>query len=77
MSQAPRDSAGRFSAGMSGNPAGRPRGAADNLTTELRNMIREALEAEGGVEYLRRCARVGVQPRELCCGALATSFPSV
>jgi len=50
-----RDSSGRFLS--SGNPSGRPRGAANKLTVELREMIRQALEEEGGVDYLRWAAR--------------------
>ena len=43
--------------GASGNPEGRKPGVPNQLTRELRDLIRHALEAEGGVEYLRWAAR--------------------
>lgn len=52
-----RDPSGRFKPGTSGNPRGRKRGVPNTLTADLRTMIREALEAEGGVAYLRWAAR--------------------
>ena len=55
--RAERDESGRFAVGTSGNPAGRPRGAANKLNREVREMLRQALEEEGGVEYLRWAAR--------------------
>ena len=54
---AERDESGRFEAGTSGNPVGRPRGAANRLNREVREMLHQALEEEGGVEYLRWAAR--------------------
>ena len=36
---------------------GRKSGTANKLTRELREMIRQALDEEGGVEYLRWAAR--------------------
>jgi hypothetical protein len=41
-----------FKAGQSGNPDGRPKGATNKVTQELKEMIREALEGAGGVDYL-------------------------
>ncbi len=35
---------------------GRKRGTPNKFTRDLRGMIREALDKEGGVKYLRRCA---------------------
>ena len=52
---AERDEGGRFIS--SGNPAGRPRGAENKISREVREMLRQALEEEGGVEYLRWAAR--------------------
>ena len=52
-----RDAQGRFARGQSGNPNGRPAGSGNKGTAEVREMVRQALELEGGVEYLRRCAR--------------------
>ena len=40
---AERDESGRFEAGTSGNPVGRPRGAANRLNREIREMLRQAL----------------------------------
>lgn len=45
-----------FKKGQSGNPNGRPPGP-NKLTTSIKAMIREALEAAGGAEYLTRQAR--------------------
>lgn len=36
--------------------SGRPKGSQSKTTVELKNMIRQALEAAGGVEYLTRQA---------------------
>lgn len=37
--------------------AGRPKGVQNKLTRELKEMILDALEASGGVEYLRKRAK--------------------
>ncbi len=55
---AERDENGRFVAGTSGNRAGRPRGAENKLNREVRELVRQALDEEGGVEYLRWAARM-------------------
>ena len=52
---AERDELGRFIS--SGNPAGRPRGSENKINREIRELIREALDQEGGSRYLRRAAR--------------------
>lgn len=36
---------------------GRPKGVPNKVTIELRDMIRQALDAEGGVDYLRWASR--------------------
>ena len=56
-----RDSDGRYVKGTSGNPAGRRRGAVNRVTQEVREMVRQALDEEGGVKYLRWASRA--QPR--------------
>ena len=48
---------GRWLPGRSANPNGRPRGAADAMSLEVKEMVRQALDEEGGVEYLRQVAR--------------------
>ena len=52
-----RGSDGRYVKGSSGNPAGRRRGAVNKLNQEIRELIRQALDEEGGAEYLRWAAR--------------------
>lgn len=39
--------------GVSGNPNGRPKGTPNKITTDLKQMILNALEKAGGEEYLR------------------------
>ena len=41
---------------LPGPGPGRPRGLANKLTTEVREMVLAALEEAGGVDYLRRQA---------------------
>ena len=36
---------------------GRPKGSPNRITNELRELVQEALEQEGGVDLLRRWAR--------------------
>lgn len=45
-----------FVKGQSGNPAGRPKGAPTKFTLALKNMILQALDDAGGVEYLAKQA---------------------
>ncbi len=52
-----RGSDGRYVKGSSGNPAGRRRGAVNKVNQEIRKLIRQALDEEGGVRYLRWAAR--------------------
>ena len=52
-----READGRFKTGRSANPAGRQKGVANKVTAELRDMLRQALDEEGGVDYLRWAAR--------------------
>ena len=35
---------------------GRPKGVANKMTTELKDMIKQALDESGGVDYLKNCA---------------------
>jgi len=47
--------------GAKGKPrtpgSGRKKGTTNKLNAEVKDMIRQALDDEGGVEYLRECAR--------------------
>ncbi len=52
MNETPKNS-GKFGAG---NP-GKPKGATNKLTREVKTMILEALESAGGVEYLTERAQ--------------------
>lgn len=48
-----RDPRGRFQTGGGApNPNGRPAGVPNQYTQEIRDMVREALEGVGGVNYL-------------------------
>ncbi len=61
---AERDEAGRFAEGTSGNPAGRPCGAVNKVTSEVKKALYEAFERAGGQEYLVRIAQE--QPAVFC-----------
>jgi hypothetical protein len=52
-----REPDGRFKTGRSANPAGRQKGVANKVTGDMRQMLRQALDEEGGVDYLRWAAR--------------------
>ena len=41
-----------FKKGQSGNPKGRKKGVPNKVTTELKEMILQALHNKGGVKYL-------------------------
>ena len=47
--------------GVSGNPKGKPKGAVNKVTQDLRLMVHEALEKAGGVNYLWTQARENPQ----------------
>lgn len=42
-----------FKKGVSGNPSGKPKGATNHLTRDLKEMILGALEDGGGQDWLR------------------------
>jgi len=46
----------QFKKGQSGNPRGRPKGAQNKTTGELKAMVLEALSNKGGVAYLEKVA---------------------
>jgi hypothetical protein len=50
-----------FEKGQSGNPAGRPKGAVNKLTADLRDAIIDAFGQVGGAEYLVEQARANPQ----------------
>lgn len=43
-----------FKKGVSGNPSGKPKGAANHLTRDLKDMILGALQDGGGQDWLRQ-----------------------
>jgi hypothetical protein len=45
-------SATQFKAGQSGNPNGRPKDSKNALTLQIKDMILNALDKAGGVDYL-------------------------
>jgi hypothetical protein len=45
-------SATQFKAGQSGNPNGRPKDSKNALTLQIKDMILNALDQAGGVDYL-------------------------
>ncbi len=61
---AERDESGRFAEGTSCNPAGRPRGAVNMVTSEVKKALYEAFERAGGQEYLVKIAQE--QPAVFC-----------
>ena len=73
MENVERDEKGRLLPGAMANPKGRPRGVPNKLTTEVRQMVREALEAEGGVDYLRWASRKQPVAFLALCGKLIPS----
>lgn len=53
-----RKAGGRpFAKGQSGNPGGRPKGAKNKLTTDVKQMILAALDKAGGEKYLLQQAQ--------------------
>ena len=63
----------KFERGISGNPAGRPKGTLNKVTTALREQILEALDHVGGVEYLKKVAMTNPQT---FCGLLGKVLPT-
>ena len=61
---AERDESGRFAGGTSGNPADRPCGAVNKVTSEVKKALYEAFERAGGQEYLVKIAQE--QPAVFC-----------
>ena len=55
---------GRFTPGASGNPSGRPRGAVNKVSAQVKQAIYEAFEKVGGQEYLVKIAQE--QPAVFC-----------
>lgn len=45
-----------FKKGQSGNKNGRKAGVQNKVTSEIKDMVRAALDAAGGVDYLKRQA---------------------
>ena len=52
MAQKPKSKDHLFKKGQSGNPKGRGKGVQNKISQDLREMIREALDKAGGVDYL-------------------------
>lgn len=52
MSQKPKSKDHLFKKGQSGNPKGRGKGVQNKVSKDLREMVREALDKAGGVDYL-------------------------
>ena len=61
-----------FPRGVSGNPAGRKRGVPNKITREIRHMLMDALEAEGGVDYFRKVAQ---ENPTVFCALIAKLLP--
>lgn len=50
--------------GKTNNPAGRPKGIPNKITTAVKTMVLQALDELGGVEYLKDIAQV--EPKAFC-----------
>jgi hypothetical protein len=68
---AKRNDGGRFIS--SGNPAGRPKGARNKITVEVRKAMYQAFERAGGTEYLLKVAQ---KDPKVFCRMLERLIPS-
>lgn len=50
--------------GKTNNPAGRPKGVPNKITTAVKTMVLQALDEMGGVEYLKMIAQI--EPKAFC-----------
>lgn len=61
-----------FEKGKSGNPNGRPVGAANKLTSDIKGAIEQAFSELGGAEYLKKIA---IMDAKAFCALLGKVLP--